>query len=461
MAQMMVFVSHSHEDDAFCRAVVAGLIDAGANVWYDEHNMQAGHLMEVIQRELGRRPVVVVILTKAAFASRWVKREIGWAYELMDRDPARLLLPVTAGPIARDDFSPQDGWLFLSEFKRIEAAGYQPYPTAEAVRRLLHALALTPAGEAPAPTTARPSESAADLLERGKALTAQQRYAEALPLFERATQLTPTSFEAWADLGYVLNMLKRYAEALPALDRALALDSSSAAAWNNKGNALSDLKRPAEALAAYDRALALDPAYANAWTGKGNALYDLKRYAEALAAYDRALALDPANAVAWNNKGNALSDLMRNEEALAAYDRALALDPAYAFAWNNKGAALHDLKRYEEALAAYERALALDPAFAVAWSNKGNALRDLKRYEEALAAYDRALALDPASAVAWYNKGLTLEELKRYGEALDAYDRGFDRNDPMDWRAHARVYRALGRTAEAEAAERRAKELGG
>ena len=40
-----------------------------------------------------------------------------------------------------------------------------------------------------------------------------------------------------------------------------------------------------------------------------------------------------------------------------------------------------------------------------------------------------------------------------------AYDRSFDRDDPADWEAHARIYRALGRTAEAEAAERHAEEL--
>lgn len=325
MAQMMVFVSHSHEDDAFCRAVVAGLIGAGANVWYDEHNMQAGHLMEVIQRELGRRPVVVVILTKAAFASRWVKREIGWAYELMDRDPARLLLPVTAGPIARDDFSPQDGWLFLSEFKRIEAAGYQPYPPAEAVRRLLRALELTPAGEAPAPTAARPNESAADLLERGKALIAQQRYAEALPLFERAAQLTPTSFEAWANLARVLNEERRFSEAHTAYNRALAIDTNQAWAWSNFGKNLRDLKRPAEALAAYDRALALDPADAVAWRNRGYTLNDLKRYAEALSVYERSLSLEPRSARGWSGKAVALRGLGRTAEAEAAERRAKEL----------------------------------------------------------------------------------------------------------------------------------------
>jgi tetratricopeptide (TPR) repeat protein len=201
--QMKVFVSHAHEDDAFCRTVVSGLRGAGADVWYDEHNLGSGQLMAVIQRELGRRPVVVVILSKAAFASLWVRREVTWAFELMDRDPSRLLLPVTGGAIERTDFDPEQGWLFLHDFKRVEAPGMQPFPPQEAVRRLLHALALTPAGEAPSPAATagpQPSESADDLVARGKALSAQQKFADALPLFERATQLAPRSFDAWFNL---------------------------------------------------------------------------------------------------------------------------------------------------------------------------------------------------------------------------------------------------------------------
>lgn len=356
MAQMQVFVSHSHEDDAYCRAVVAGLRGAGADVWYDEHNLGSGQLMEVIQRELGNRPVVILILSKAAFASRWVRREIGWAYELLDRDPSRLLLPVTAGPIARDDFSPQAGWLFLHDFKRIEASGYQPYPTEEAVRRLLHTLALTPAGEAPAPVAPQASESVADLLERGKALSAQQRYAEAAPVFERATALNPGSFDAWANLGYVLNGARRYAEALVAHDRALALDANQASVWNNKGNALRNLQRYEEALAACERALALDPASAAAWNNKGNALFNLKRTEEALAAYDRALALDPALAIGWRNKGSTLNALARHSDALSAYERSLALEPAAPLGWNGKATALRGLGRTAEAEAAERRA---------------------------------------------------------------------------------------------------------
>ena len=197
MSTMRIFVSHSHEDDAFCRALVQGLRQAGADVWYDEHNLGSGQLMTVIQRELGSRPVFVVILTRATFASRWVRRETLWAYELGDRDPTRILLPVTAGPIERSDFSAENEWLFLHDFKRVEAPGYKPYPQAEAVTRTLHALELTPPGEAPLPTAPQPAESADDLITRGKALQAQGKHAEALPLFQRASQLDPRSFSAW------------------------------------------------------------------------------------------------------------------------------------------------------------------------------------------------------------------------------------------------------------------------
>jgi hypothetical protein len=123
--QLRVFVSHSHQDTAFCQQIVRALREAGADVWYDEHNLGSGQLMSVIQRELSR-PIFVLILSKAAFASRWVKRETTWAYEMNDRDPARVLLPVTAGQIERDDFSPQNEWLFLHGYKRIEAPGFAP-----------------------------------------------------------------------------------------------------------------------------------------------------------------------------------------------------------------------------------------------------------------------------------------------------------------------------------------------
>jgi predicted esterase len=73
--QMRIFVSHSSHDNEPCRALVSALRSAGADVWYDEHNLGNGVLRDVIMRELATRPVFVVMLTKAAITSQWVHDE--------------------------------------------------------------------------------------------------------------------------------------------------------------------------------------------------------------------------------------------------------------------------------------------------------------------------------------------------------------------------------------------------
>jgi tetratricopeptide (TPR) repeat protein len=391
--QLRVFVSHASEDSAFCYTIVAALREAGADVWYDEHNMGSGRLADEILRELGRRPIFVVILSKHAFASRWVKRETDWAEELKERDPSRAILPVTAGAIERDDFGTENGWLAYYSYKRVEAPGFAPFAPDEAARRLLHALGLTPAGEAPAPIAPQPTENADDLLTRAKALIAQDKYAEALPLLERATHLAPGSFDAWATLGYILGEQGRYQESLVVFDRALALDDKQAWVWNNKSKALINLKHYEEALTCCDRALALDPKYEIAWSNKGVALRNLGRYHGALSAFDRALALNPNKASVWNNKGNALRNLKQYKEAMAAVDRSLALKPDLLAAWATKGEILSAMRQYNDALLCFDRAILLVSNIAEIWNYKAGALRGLGRTAEAAAAEQRAKAL--------------------------------------------------------------------
>src|SRR5262245_49927808 len=111
--QMKIFVSHSHKDDAACCALVDAFRDAGADVWYDEHNMGSGKLMEVVERELRARPVCVVILSPAALASEWVRDESAWAYRLYKRDPKRIILPVLVEAVQEDDI-----WLWMQDFRR-------------------------------------------------------------------------------------------------------------------------------------------------------------------------------------------------------------------------------------------------------------------------------------------------------------------------------------------------------
>ena len=253
--QLRIFVSHSGLDKAICDQVVAALRGAGADVWYDEHNLGAGQLLDEIQREVQARPVFVVLLSKNAFAASWVRREATWAFNLSNREPNRLILPITVGAIEPSDFN--GPWLFLEDYKRVEARGMQPHPRQEMVAQTLRLLALTPRGQVPVVVTPQPAESVDDLLTQGLALQAQSRHAEALPFFERAALRDPDSFDAWFNLSATLDWLNSWDVALPAHERATALRPDNVLAWFNKGVALQSLGHYDEAITAYDKTLSL------------------------------------------------------------------------------------------------------------------------------------------------------------------------------------------------------------
>jgi tetratricopeptide (TPR) repeat protein len=364
--QMKVFLSHSTADNTVCDQLVTALRGAGADVWYDENNLGPGIRCDEIMRELAARPVSIVMLSKAAFTSQWVRDECEWAYNLYRRKPERLILPVVVGAYDPDDF---DALLYLEGMKRVEGPAHQPYPIADMKARTLRLLALTPGGAAPASVVPQPAERLDDLMTQERGLFAQSRFAEALPFVARATQTHEgaNSCEAWASLGRTYNGLGQYVDALATVERAIATDQRYAPGWYGRGVGLDLLGRPEEALAAYEQALACDPEYANAWNGKGNALHGLGRFVEAVAAYDQALAIDPRLPMAWNNRGDALRLLQHYDEAMRAVDRALALDPNTVSSWTIKGEILNDVGRFDEALLYLDRALSLDVEFRAVW----------------------------------------------------------------------------------------------
>ncbi len=137
MPQLRIFLSHSHSDDAYCREFVEHLRGPDLDLWYDEHNLGSGELVDVVSKEIRNRSIFLVILSPAAFNSPWVRNEVNWAFNLMRRNPERVLLPITGAHFTADLF---DDWLYIEDFKRIEDVDIQPFPPAESARRVLLAL---------------------------------------------------------------------------------------------------------------------------------------------------------------------------------------------------------------------------------------------------------------------------------------------------------------------------------
>jgi tetratricopeptide (TPR) repeat protein len=265
-----IFVSHAHEDHAWCRAFVEALRLGGANVWYDEHNLGYGALDEEVERELRDHPIFILILSPASVRKPWVRREMDSAIRLRDENPERVILPV----IAEKTEIPLRWWTY----ERVCSPGDMAISVAQAAATVIDVLKIVPirsVTDTSATYNSVPGKrmvTAEEAAERGNGLYSQKRYQKALAAYEQALSLAPKNAEIWTQKGNVLYDLHHPEEALSAYEQALSLDSLSAGIWNNKGNALAALQRNEEALTAYEQGLTLDPQAADIWNNKGTVL---------------------------------------------------------------------------------------------------------------------------------------------------------------------------------------------
>jgi formylglycine-generating enzyme required for sulfatase activity len=98
MDRPRVFVSHDNHDSGFGRALVGGLRAVGADVWYDERDLDWHALRDQIDRELPSRPYFIVVLSPHALASERVRLATDTAMELRRTREVRECVAVLAQP---------------------------------------------------------------------------------------------------------------------------------------------------------------------------------------------------------------------------------------------------------------------------------------------------------------------------------------------------------------------------
>lgn len=174
--------------------------------------------------------------------------------------------------------------------------------------------------------------------------------AAAEPCFRRVTSLLPRDADGWANLGVSLSAQQRYADAVPAYQRAIALAvTPHPDIVHNLGSCLLQLGQYADAGRLYEE-LAKIKDTCDVWTLLGIALQAQDRYPEAMAAYQKAAVHDATGYTLNLNLGTCASVRGDPEAAARHAERALAARPGDDVALYNLGSALIDAGRIDEAI---------------------------------------------------------------------------------------------------------------
>jgi len=183
---------------------------------------------------------------------------------------------------------------------------------------------------------------------------------------------------------------------------------------------------------------------------------------QAEAKFREAIATGFARAEGSYFLGVALSAQGKHREAADAFAAAFAKDPGdfdIAFA---HGQSLMRQRRVEEADHIFATMARDHPEAAGPLAELARARTDRRDYAGALGLYRRAAAFEPWNASLRSNAATMLSALERHAEAIAEAEQAL-RLDPegaATWNAYATLLSRAGRTAAAEVATRRARNLG-
>jgi serine/threonine-protein kinase len=266
-------------------------------------------------------------------------------------------------------------------------------------------------------------ESATAYAERGTHWHALQDAEQAEADYARALQLDREEFGARRNLGVLLVSQERWEEALPLFESLAQEANPKAFDWLQLAVLRAQLGDVERALEAYARAQQLDPTLLAAWLQQGQLLLDTGRFEEALEAYDQAARLAPAQSLVFLKRGVTYTQLGEHEEALRDYERAVRLDPNESDARFNLAETLRQLGRLVEAEARFSDLLRQAPGDAQIHELLYELQRELGRADDALSHLEALQRLRPGDAGPLELQYAYLTELGRRREALTALDR--------------------------------------
>jgi tetratricopeptide (TPR) repeat protein len=231
------------------------------------------------------------------------------------------------------------------------------------------------------------------------ALTEQNRPKEAEALLRQTLALgsrDPRQIAALEhNLGVAVKMQDRFDEALRLFDAAQTKVPDLIMVDYNRGNTLQHLGRLEEAVACYRRAIGRNPLHMAAHRDLNALLYRLGRDAEFLRSYDEVASLYPEYGALPLAKGEFLFLKEDYDRAEEEFRRAVHLKPDDVMPHDGLGLILASKGEFDAAIAEHETAVDMEPDNVQAWRNFSRTLVRAGDAKKAIEAAERALAIEP------------------------------------------------------------------
>lgn len=180
-----------------------------------------------------------------------------------------------------------------------------------------------------------PTDEYAEAIEKAGEFMTQERHAEAVECYQKATTIRPRYAEAHRCLGEALLGAGWHSEAVSAFRKATELRPDSGWSWHQFGNALELIGDASGARTAYGKAAELLPALVDAHLSVGRLLLSENRFGEALQAFGRALEARPGSPEALHGAGLAHAGEGRWVQAIDALKKAIDVKRDYADAYSD------------------------------------------------------------------------------------------------------------------------------
>lgn len=270
-------------------------------------------------------------------------------------------------------------------------------------------------------------ENAEDHYERGKELSSQGLYVEAIREYRQAVALDQKYAEPLNNIGASYYHMELYDSSLYYYNKAIQIVPQYSRAWNNKGMVFERFEEYDSALECYRKSIHyfdLPAAYFN----RGDLNLKLGKNEAALLDINETIALGFREAKCYERLGTIKFNLGDLQGALNAYNESIRIDSLYEYSYRHRASLKYELEDLEGAFEDIAKAIELNPGNIKNWLERVRLLKKEKEYEQAISDLNEVLVRDSLYQQAYIARAESNVFLTNYDDALTDALKGSELN---------------------------------